>query len=61
MFKFEYTIINKYDLSNYAGYSFIIDSEYDYIEFFYLNNENKSLKEKNIKYHQILKNLLKRF
>ena len=49
MFKFEYTILNKYDLSNYAGYSFIIDSEYDYIEFFYLNNENKITKRKEYK------------
>ena len=41
MFKYEYVIVNKYDLSENAGYHIIIDSEYDYIEFFYLNNKNK--------------------
>ena len=38
MFKFEYKMINQYDISNSAGFSFIIDSEYDFIEYFFLNN-----------------------
>ena len=38
MFKFEYKMINKYDVSNNAGFHFIIDSEYEYIEYFLLNN-----------------------
>ena len=54
MFKFEYAILNKYDLSNYAGYHIIIDSEYDYIEFFYLNNKNKITKRKE---HKISPNI----
>ena len=40
MFKFEYKMINKYDVSNKAGFSLIIDSEYNYIEYFLLDNKS---------------------
>lgn len=60
MFKFEYKVINKYDLSSNAGYHIIIDSEYYNIEFFYLNNEYKITKRKEYKLSNDIKNKIEK-
>ena len=58
MFKVEYKIVNKYDLSNNAGYHLIIDSEYEYMEYYILNNKNKIIKRKEFILSDYIKDLI---